>query len=140
MVERVCPNDDPFFTKIFYKIGMLRKDMSKKEVVAMRMQVYYCICVIVRAAIVVAVYHWRNSLIMRALVFLGSLIAFINLGRKLNGGTQWWSRKFQFVMSFIIGTTVILTQLNKIDYRAMSIAILVSLLGGVAQSFIVGFC
>ena len=137
--KRVCPNDDPVFTKLFYKIGMLQKNMSPMEVVSMRMRVYYCICIIVRAALIVAIYHWRNSNVMRVLVFVGAMIGVINLGTRMNGN-QWWSKKFQFVMAVIIVGLVILTQLKMVDSRSMAAAMLVSLVGGVAQSFVVGFC
>jgi hypothetical protein len=61
------------------------------------------------------------------------------LGRRMVGN-QWWSKKFQFIMSIIIAVTVILTQLKKIGSWSMSAAMLVSLAGGVAQSFAVRFC
>ena len=137
--KQVCPNDDPSFTKMLYKMGMLKKYMSPKEVVAMRMRIYYCICIIVRAALIVAVYHWRNASVTRVLVFVGAMIGVINLGTRMNGN-QWWSKKFQFIMSVIIVGLVILTQLKMVDSRSMAVAMLVSLLGGVAQSFVVGFC
>jgi glucose-6-phosphate-specific signal transduction histidine kinase len=137
--KQVCPNDDPSFTKMLYKMGMLQRYMSPKEVVAMRMRIYYCICIIVRAALIVAVYHWRNSLITRVLVFVGAMLGVVTLGSRMNG-TQWWSKKFQFIMSIIIGLAVILTHFKVIDSRAMSVAMLVSLTGGVAQSFAVRFC
>jgi hypothetical protein len=137
--KQVCPNDDPSFTTMLYKMGMLRHDMSPKEVVAMRMRIYYCVCIIVRAALIVAVYHWRNSSITRVLVFVGAMLGVINLGRRMVGN-QWWSKKFQFIMSIIIAVTVILTQLKKIGSWSMSAAMLVSLAGGVAQSFAVRFC
>jgi lipoprotein signal peptidase len=135
----VCPNDDPSFTIMLYKMGMLQKNMSPKEVVAMRMRIYYCICIIIRAALIVAVYHWRNSNVIRVLVFVGAMLGVVNLGSRMNG-TQWWSKKFQFIMSIIIVFTVIFTHLKKIDSRSMSVAMLLSLIGGVAQSFVVGFC
>jgi phosphoglycerol transferase MdoB-like AlkP superfamily enzyme len=137
--KQVCPNDDPSFTSILYKMGMLSHDMSPNEVVAMRMRIYYCICIIIRAALIVAVYHWRNYSITRVLVFMGAMLGVINLGSRMTG-TQWWSKKFQFIMSVIIVCLVILTHFNMVDSRSMSIAMLVSLLGGVAQSFAVGFC
>jgi hypothetical protein len=137
--KRVCPNDDPSFTRTMYTIGMLKKGMSPKEILQMRAQVYYCICIIIRAALIVAVYHWRNALTTRVLVFVGAMIGVINLGSRMTG-TQWWSKKFQFIMSIIIGGSAILSQLKMIDSRSMSAAMLVSLLGGVAQSFAVGFC
>ena len=137
--KRVCPNDDPSFTQIMYAIGFLKKGMSAKAIIQMRAQVYYCICIIVRAALIVAVYHWRNASVTRVLVFVGAMIGVINLGTRMNGN-QWWSKKFQFIMSVIIVGLVILTQLKMVDSRSMAVAMLVSLLGGVAQSFAVGFC
>jgi len=137
--KRVCPNDDPSFTRTMYVIGFLKKGMSAKAILQMRAQVYYCICIIIRAALIVAVYHWRNASITRVLVFVGAMIGVINLGTRMNGN-QWWSKKFQFIMSVIIVGLVILTHYNMVDSRSMSVAMLVSLLGGVAQSFVVGFC
>jgi len=122
-----------------YVIGFLKKGMSAKAILQMRAQVYYCICIIIRAALIVAVYHWRNASITRVLVFVGAMIGVINLGTRMNGN-QWWSKKFQFIMSVIIVGLVILTHYNMVDSRSMSVAMLVSLLGGVAQSFVVGFC
>jgi hypothetical protein len=137
--KRVCPNDDPSFTQTMYKIGLLKKGMSPKEIVQMRAQVYYCICIIVRAALIVAVYHWRNYSVTRVLVFVGAMIGVVNLGTRMTG-TQWWSKKFQFIMSVIIVGLVILTHFNMVDSRSIAAAMLVSLVGGVAQSFVVGFC
>jgi phosphate/sulfate permease len=137
--KRVCPNDDPSFTQTMYKIGLLKKGMSPKAIVQMRAQVYYCICIIVRAALIVAVYHWRNAPVTRVLVFVGAMIGVVNLGTRMTG-TQWWSKKFQFIMSVIIVGLVILTHFKMVDSRLMSAAMLVSLVGGVAQSFVVGFC
>ena len=137
--KRVCPNDDPSFTQTMYKIGLLKKGMSPKEIVQMRAQVYYCSCIIVRAALIVAVYHWRNYSVTRVLVFVGAMIGVVNLGTRMTG-TQWWSKKFQFIMSVIIVGLVILTHFNMVDSRSMAAAMLVSLVGGVAQSFVVGFC
>ena len=137
--KQVCPNDDPSFTSILYKMGMLSHDMSPNEVVALRMRIYYCICIIIRAALIVAVYHWRNYSITRVLVFMGAMLGVINLGGRMIGN-QWWSKKFQFIMSIIIVVTVILTHFNIVDSRSMSAAMLVSLAGGVAQSFAVRFC
>lgn len=113
--------------------------MSAKAILQMRAQVYYCICIIVRAALIVAVYHWRNASVTRVLVFVGAMIGVINLGTRMTG-TQWWSKKFQFIMSVIIVGLVILTHFNMVDSRSIAAAMLVSLLGGVAQSFVVGFC
>ena len=135
----VCPNDDPYFTRTMYRIGLLKRGMSAREIVSIRRQVYYCICIVVRVVLIVTVYHWRNARLVQALVLLAALAGVMNLGSR-NGGTQWWSKKFQFIMSVIIVGLVILTHFKMVDSRLMSLAMLVSLVGGVTQSFVVGFC
>jgi hypothetical protein len=49
------------------------------------------------------------------------------------------SPQMNTVIVIIVGL-VILTHYNMVDSRSMAVAMLVSLLGGVAQSFVVGFC
>jgi hypothetical protein len=135
----VCPNDDPYFTRTMYKIGLLQKGMSASEIVSRRRTVFYCICIVVRAALIVTVYHWRNARLVQALVLLGALVGLMNFWNR-SGGTQWWSKKFQFLMSFIIAVLVILTYFGVVKSWTIPAAMMVSLLGGILQSFIVGFC
>ena len=135
----VCPNDDPYFTRTMYRIGLLRRGMSAREIVSRRRQVFYCICIVVRAVLIVTVYHWRNARLVQALVLLGALTGVMNLWNR-NGGTQWWSKKFQLLMSVTISALVILTYLRVVNSWTIPAAMLVSLLGGILQSFMVGFC
>jgi len=122
-----------------YRIGLLQKGMSAREIVSIRRQVYYCICIVVRVALIVTVYHWRNTILMQALVLLGALGGVINLWSR-NDGTQWWSKKFQLLMSVIIAVLVILTYFGVVKSWTIPAAMLVSLSGGILQSLIVGFC
>jgi ABC-type uncharacterized transport system permease subunit len=55
-------------------------------------------------------------------------------------GNQWWSKKFQFIMSLVIAGLVILTFFKKVKAWTIPAAILLSLVGGILQSFVVGFC
>ena len=135
----VCPNDDPYFTRTMYRIGLLRRGMSAREIVSRRYQVFYCICIVVRAVLIVTVYHWRNARLVQALVLLGALTGVMNLWSR-NGGTQWWSKKFQLLMSVTISALVILTYFGVVNSWTIPAAMMVSLSGGILQSFMVGFC
>jgi hypothetical protein len=122
-----------------YRIGLLRKGMTAKEIVQRRKQVYYSICILVRTLLIVIVYYLRSSLVIQLLVLLGAFVGIINLGKRMDGN-QWWSKKFQFVMSVIIAGLVILTFLKKVKAWTIPAAMLFSLMGGILQSFVVGFC
>ncbi|NBP58680.1 hypothetical protein EBU71_19495 [bacterium] len=135
----VCPNDDPYFTRMMYRMGFLKRGMSASELVERRCLVYYSVCIVVRAALVVTVYYWRNATLVQVLVLLGALMGVLNLGNR-SGGTQWWSKKFQLLMSIIIVIVVILVYFGRVKSWVIPAAMLVSLLGGILQSFVVGFC
>jgi hypothetical protein len=113
--------------------------MSAREIVSRRRQVFYSICIVVRAVLIVTVYHWRNARLVQALVLLGALTGVMNLWNR-SGGTQWWSKKFQLLMSVTISALVILTYFRVVNSWTIPAAMLVSLLGGILQSFMVGFC
>ena len=137
--HHMCPNDDPYFTRTMYRIGLLRKGMTAKEIVQRRKQVYYSICIIFRALLIAIVYYLRCSLVIQLLVLLGAVVGIINLGKRMDGN-QWWSKKFQFVMSLVIASLVVLTFFKKVKAWTIPAAMLFSLVGGILQSFVVGFC
>jgi len=135
----VCPNDDPYFTRMMYRMGLLNRGMSASEIVERRRAVYSFICIVVRSVLIVTVYYWRNAIFVQSLVLLGALMGILNLGSR-SGGTQWWSKKFQLFMSIIIAVVVILVYFGRVKSWVIPAAMLVSLLGGILQSFVVGFC
>lgn len=135
----VCPNDDPYFTRMMYRMGLLKRGMSAHELVEKRRLVYYSICIVVRAALIVTVYHWRNARFVQLLVLLGALVGVMNLSRRVDG-TQWWSKRFQLMMSIILVVVIVLVYFGRLKPWVIPAAMLVSLLGGVLQSFVVGFC
>jgi hypothetical protein len=124
---------------MMYRMGLLKRGMSACDLVERRRLVFYSICIVVRAALIVTVYHWRNATFVQALVLVAALIGVMNLGSR-SGGTQWWSKKFQLVMSIIIAIVVILVYFGIVKSWVIPAAMLVSLLGGILQSFVVGFC
>jgi D-alanyl-lipoteichoic acid acyltransferase DltB (MBOAT superfamily) len=135
----VCPNDDPYFTRMMYRMGFLKRGMSARELVERRCLVYYSVCIVVRAALIVTVYHWRNVRFIQLLVLIGALMGINNLWRR-NGGTQWWSKKFQLVMSILIAVLVVLVFFRVVEPLLIPAAMAVSLAAGILQSFVVGFC
>jgi hypothetical protein len=135
----VCPNDDPYFTRTMYRMGLLKRGMSAQELVEKRRFVFYFICIVVRATLIVAVYYWRNVLFVQTLVLVAALIGVFNLSSR-SGGTQWWSKKFQLMMSIIIVVLVVLVYFRRVESWLVPAAMLFSLLGGILQSFLVGFC
>ena len=137
--NHTCPNDDPYFTRTMYRLGLLRKGMKPEEIVETRKRVYYSICILVRASLIAVVYYLRNSLVIQFLVLLGAVVGIVNLGNRMTGN-QWWSKKFQFIMSVVIAVLVILTFLKKVKAWMIPAAMLFSLVGGILQSFVVGFC
>ena len=134
-----CPNDDPYFTRMMYRMKLLKKGMTAREIVNVRRNIFYFICVVVRLSIIGIVFMLKDSVIVRGLVLLGCIVAITNFSQRMNG-TQWWSKKFQMMMSFIIAILVILSYLGKVKPWTIPAAMLVSLLGGVLQSFVIGFC
>ena len=135
----VCPNDDPYFTRMMYRMGLLKRGMSACDLVERRRLVFYSICIVVRAALIVTVYHWRNVRFVQILVLVGALMGVMNLSTRI-GGTQWWSKRFQLMMSIIIAVVVVLVYFGRLKSWVIPAAMLVSLMGGVIQSFVVGFC
>jgi hypothetical protein len=138
-LNHTCPNDDPYFTRTMYRLGLLRKGMKPEEIVETRKRVYYSICILVRTSLISFVYYLRDSLVVQLLVLLGAVVGIVNLGNRMTGN-QWWSKKFQFIMSVVIAGLVILTFLKKVKAWTIPAAMLFSLVGGILQSFIVGFC
>ena len=137
--QEICPNDDPYFTRTMYRLGLLKRGMKPEEIIQRRKQIYYSICIIVRGTLIAIVYYLRNSTIVQFLVLLGAAVGIVNLGKRMTGN-QWWSKKFQFIMSLVIAGLVIFTFLKKVKAWTIPAAMLFSLVGGWGQSFVVGFC
>jgi phosphatidylserine synthase len=113
--------------------------MSAEKIVDIRKVTYYYVCVVIRLVIIAIVYTLRNSRIVQGLVMVGALVGIVNLGRRYEGN-QWWSKKFQLLMSCIIVILVILTFFKYVESWTIPMAMAVSLGGGVLQSFMIRFC
>lgn len=138
-IEMGCPNDDPYFTRTMYRIGLLRRGMTAQDIVNRRRVIYYSVCVVIRLMLIAVVYKLRDSVIVQGLVMAGALMGVVNLGGRYEGN-QWWSKKFQLLMSCIIVILVILTYLKYVKSWTIPLAMAVSLAGGLLQSFMIRFC
>jgi hypothetical protein len=124
---------------MMYRMGLLKRGMKARELVERRRLIFYCVCIVVRAVLIVTVYHWRNVRFVQLLVLIGALMGIKNLWSR-NGGTQWWSKKFQLLMSVILAVVVILVFFKIVKPMVIPAVMTVSLAAGILQSFIVGFC
>ena len=134
-----CPNDDPYFTRMMYRMKLLRRGMKAKEIVNVRRNTYYSVCIVVRLIMIGLVYMLRDFTLVKGLVLLGSVLSMVNFWNR-SGGSQWWSKKFQFIMAFIIALLVIMSYFGKVKTWTIPAAMLVSLLVGILQSLVIGFC
>jgi hypothetical protein len=134
-----CPNDDPYFTRMMYRMGLLKKGMKAREIVNVRRNTYYSICIIVRFVLIMIVYFLQRSIVVRGLVLVGAVVSIFNFSKRIEGH-QWWSKKFQLMMAIIIALLVILSFVGKVNTWTIPAAMSFSLLVGILQSFYVGFC
>ena len=131
-----CPNDDQNFTKVLKKI--LKRDPTPED----RKKIFYQICIVARLSLLLFLYFFsQNIYIQYSFVFL-SMFAIYNLSSSLKNGpnTQWWSKKFQLIMSICMSVIGILVIGKKIDSIWIPISFGISLLGGFLESLSITFC
>lgn len=125
-------NGDPEFNQILKKIG-LNDDPVTREIT------FYGVCILVRFAIATLVLLNYKKKWLPYLVLILAAFACINLWRNLDG-SQWWSRRFQFIMALLL---VLYSILLIVDSRSnpiiLPILLYISLFGGLVQSLFINF-
>ena len=125
-------NGDPNFNKILLKI--FNNDSPE-----FRKKIYYFICIIFRFILYTSlIFIIKNDYVIYVLLFL-SLFSSYNLytNIKLNNQNQWWSKKFQLLISLFVLLFSILSIYNKNEYnyrKFIIITLYISLFGGIIQS------
>ncbi len=120
ILESNMTNSDPEFNKI---IG--NRTPYERSVL-------FIVCVMTRALLYSGVYVYREKRWVPFLVGVLSLISFIQLNRPtLN--RQWWSKKFQALMSFLVVLACIAVYFKRVDPKSIPTLLFISLLGGVLQ-------
>jgi hypothetical protein len=129
-----CPNGDPGFNRILEAI-------FGSSDPALRKQVFYTVCIFFRFSLYSLVWLLRDHIWMQVAVGLFSLFAVINLTTSISvPGHQWWSKRFQLIMSVLIAAACGATLAGYVDSITIPVLLFTSLAGGVAQSLLVKFC
>lgn len=132
-MSQTCPNDDPNFTKMLKDLGALQKGTPEER------SNLFVICVLTRTLLYSGVYVYRDKPWMPWLVGALALASIFQLTRPtLN--QQWWSKKFQLFMAFLILISAIAVKFYNVDSRSMAALLFTSLIGGVIQRIHVKLC
>lgn len=125
-----CPNSDPGFNKI---IGERTPEERSK---------LFIVCVLIRTLLYSGVYVYRDKPWMPLIV--GSIATFsifhLYASDSSSDGKQWWSKKFQILMSFLVLIASILVKFKGLDSRTMAGLLFISLLGGIVQRSQTSLC
>ena len=96
-----------------------------------RTQLYYGVCLLVRLALFNCVYVFRNEWWMPSVVGILSLFSVVRLLPSVsNSGHQWWSKRFQLVISVLVVITCMGVAARIVHTAAVPILLYVSLIGG----------
>ena len=131
-----CSNGDPGFNLVLDRLFGSHQP-------AIRKQVFYSICIPVRLSLYFAVFLFRDHWIVPYIVGLASLLAIFNLISSfwtMGNQNQWWSKRFQAVMSMAILVACIAVVYKKINSTWIPVLLFTSLLGGIIQSLVNPIC
>jgi len=139
-----CPNSDPNFDKILSRWF----DTSSKEYPEVRKKIYYLICITLRLFLYSLIFIYKDNPIIPYIIAILSCFAIYNLYPSFTFSTeskpqqQWWSKRFQFIISVLLFITSILLILKVKSIPSVTIPILlyISLFGGIFQSMFITFC
>lgn len=101
----------------------------------LRTQLYYFVCIIFRLALYNLVFIMRNEWYTPIIVGIFSFIAIIHLSFSAfqKNQPQWWSKRFQFIMSLLILISCIATYQKYISTWIVPFLLYSSILGGLIQ-------
>ena len=134
---RECPNSDPRFDKVMSNFF----DTTSKDYPSKRKMVYYGICIWVRLALYTLVYYYKDYKYMPHLVGVLALGSILNLQSSIkNPGNQWWSKRFDLLISVLLLLSCVGVIIGKIPSVVMPVLLYLSLFGGIIQSFTITFC
>lgn len=132
-----CPNSDPNFDKMLANFIDTQSDYPIK-----RKYLFYYVCVVARLLLYSYVFINIENSYMIPIIILLSFVSLVNLYNNLDMETQWWSKKYQFVITLIIFILGIFISFNifEINKKIIPIMLFASLFGGIFQSTAITFC
>ena len=129
-----CPNGSTDFNQVLLHLF----GSSSPE---LRRNVFYGLCIPIRFLLYSLVFYYRGFYYMPIIVGLFAFITTVRLLSSIsNPGTQWWSRRWQLVISIILLLVCVGVFLQLIDNRALGILLFVSLAVGIVESLTITFC
>lgn len=101
----------------------------------LRTQLYYMVCIFFRLALFNLVFVLRKEWYMPVFVGIGSFLAMVHLSFSAfrPHQNQWWSKKFQWLMSILVLWGCVLVYQGHIPTITIPILLYLSLLGGLTQ-------
>jgi uncharacterized membrane protein (UPF0136 family) len=133
-----CPNNDPRFDSFLFGSGLI--DPNAPDIAYQRRRVYYTICVLFRLFLAGLVYQLKDHDYIPFVIGLASVVAIFNLYPRLNNTRQWWSIKFQFLISVVLLVSSVLVYYKKIKSDIIPFTLYASVTGGVILSLFVKSC
>lgn len=101
----------------------------------LRTQLYYFVCIFFRLTLYNMVFILRNEWYIPIFVGIFSVMSIFHLSFSVfqPNQKQWWSKKFQFIMSLLVLFSCIATYHKKIPTTITPLLLYASILGGLIQ-------
>ena len=136
-----CPNNNKIFDNFLFKSGLINEKLSDADKAYQRRRVYYTICVLIRLAIAGLLLQLKDHKYIPYIVAVIYFFSIINMSFYRKEDNQWWSNKFQLVMSIsmFISSLLIILKTGLPTYF-LSLIFFLSVFGGVFQSLLIPSC
>ena len=128
-----CPNDDQNFTLLLNKL--FKKQVTPED----RKKLFYLVCIPLRLLLIILLFIYSSNQYVQYLFVFLSLFACYNLYTS-TVTTQWWSKKYQLLMSVLMVVCGSLVIYGKLPPKILAVLFCISWLGGLLQSLTINFC
>ena len=137
-----CPNNNKIFDKFLFESGLINKDLNPTQKAYERRRVYYTICVLLRLFLAGLLLQLKDKIWIPYVVAIASLYSSISLLFYRHQDSQWWSNKFQAIMSILllIASLLCIFKVNGFPTYSLSLLFFISVFGGVFQSLLNPSC
>jgi uncharacterized membrane protein HdeD (DUF308 family) len=137
-----CPNNNKIFDDFLFNSGLIDKNLDDISKAYQRRRVYYTICVLLRLALVGLILQLKDKAWLPYVIGVFALYSWINLLFFRKEDNQWWSNKFQAIISILLflSSILIIFKTNLVPTYILSLLMFVSVGGGVFQSLLIPSC
>lgn len=137
-----CPNNNKIFDNFLFNSGLIDKNLDDSTKAYERRRIYYTICVLLRFAIAGLALQLKDKIWLPYVVGIFSLYSSINLIFLRKEDNQWWSNKYQAIISILlfISSVLIIFKVHFIPTYILSLLLFISVFGGIFQSLLNPSC